>query len=39
VYKQFKLAEEIRQAAKRPITAAQAVRAAHTKLLRDWQLN
>ncbi len=39
VYKQFKLAEEIRSGAKKPITAAQAVRAAHTKLLRDWQLN
>ncbi|MCX6896299.1 MAG: ATP-binding protein [Verrucomicrobia bacterium] len=39
VYKQFKLAEEIRAGAKKPITATQAVRSAHTKLLRDWQLN
>ena len=39
VYKQFKLAEEIRMGAKKPITHAQAIRAAHTKLLRDWQLN
>jgi DNA transposition AAA+ family ATPase len=39
VYKQFKLAEEIRVGAKKPITHAQAVRSAHTKLLRDWQLN
>ena len=39
VYKQFKLAEEIRVGAKKPVTHAQAVRAAHTKLLRDWQLN
>jgi predicted transcriptional regulator len=39
VYKQFKLAEEIRSGAKKPITHTQAVRSAHTKLLRDWQLN
>jgi len=39
VYKQFKLAEEIRSRARKPITAVQAVRSAHTKLLRDWQLN
>jgi len=39
VYKQFKLAEEIRAGAKKPITSVQAIRSAHTKLLRDWQLN
>ncbi|MDR3459583.1 MAG: hypothetical protein P4N60_19310 [Verrucomicrobiae bacterium] len=39
VYKQFKLAEEIRSLARKPITHEQAVRAAHTKLLRDWQLS
>ena len=39
VYKQFKLAEEIRVGARKPVTHAQAIRAAHTKLLRDWQLN
>ncbi len=39
VYKQFKLAEEIRSGAKKAITAVQAVRSAHTKLLRDWALN
>ena len=38
VYKQFKLAEEIRSGAKKPITHLQAVRSAHTKLLRDWSL-
>ena len=37
VYKQFKLAEEIRVGAKKPITHLQAVRSAHTKLLRNWQ--
>ncbi len=39
VYKQFKLAQEIRSNARKDITNAQAVRSAHTKLLRDWQLN
>jgi DNA transposition AAA+ family ATPase len=39
VYKQFKLAQEIRASAKKPITAVQAVRSAHTKLLRDWSLS
>ena len=39
VYKQFKLAEEIRAGAKKLISSVQAVRSAHTKLLRDWQLN
>lgn len=39
VYKQFKLAEEIRVATKKPITHAQSIHSAHTKLLRDWQLS
>lgn len=38
VYKQFKLAGEIREGAKKPITAVQAVRSAHKMLLRDWQI-
>ncbi len=38
VYKQFKLAEEIRACAKKPINHFQAIKSAHAFLLRDWQL-
>ena len=38
VHKQFKLAEEIKSGAKGNITYVQAVRSAHTKLIREWQL-